>query len=162
MKLAKTGLILTIIITGSIFYLMHAMTVQPGSISGNGNPALIFIAPLAICFVILVVLWKRVFVVHQMSKRFVKVGMLLTGGYVIIGFVLQRIGLNRYKDVIYKAILEAEGQVDLHYVESITSGLSIHVNNQYFNVNTFFMFISITLLLAFYTYKQDIQVEVRK
>lgn len=83
--------------------------------------------------------------------------MLVAAAYFVIGFGIQRIGQSRYRDVIYETILKEDGQVDWYYIESITSFLSIHVNNQYFNVNTFLMLMSLSLLIALYAYKQQTQ-----
>jgi hypothetical protein len=42
------------------------------------------------------------------------------------------------------------GEVDWAHIESITSGiLSIHMNNQFFNLNTYFMMVAFSLLLCF-------------
>ncbi|MEK5231995.1 hypothetical protein MHB42_09490 [Lysinibacillus sp. FSL K6-0232] len=45
-------------------------------------------------------------------------------------------------------MLQQNGTADLHYINAITTGLTIHVNNQYFNLYTFFLLISVSVLLA--------------
>lgn len=50
--------------------------------------------------------------------------------------------------MIKNALIEKDGYVDIQYLQSITSGLTIHVNNQFFNINTFFMFLTSTIFIA--------------
>lgn len=152
MKWAKLSFLVVIGLLGLLFSFCHSMTPAPGSISGNGNPALIFILPIVILLTVLIALWRKIFRVHQVSERFIKISATLAVVYIIAGFMYYRIALNDYKQVIYDAILKAEGQVDLEYVELITSGLSIHVNNQHFNLNTFLMCMCAVLLMALYSY----------
>jgi len=124
------------------------MTVSPVTISGNGNPALIVVAILLPMFFLMVILWVRILKVHSISKRFYIVGIILTFVHLILAFIYQRISLTNYRDVIKDALIEKNGEVDDRYVQSITTVLDIHVNNQYFNINTFFMFISLSIFIA--------------
>ncbi|WP_197140877.1 hypothetical protein [Lysinibacillus sphaericus] len=124
------------------------MTVSPVTISGNGNPALIVVAILLPMFFLMVILWVRILKVHSISKRFYIVGIILTFVHLILAFIYQRISLTNYRDVIKDALIEKNGEVDDQYVQSITTVLDIHVNNQYFNINTFFMFISLSIFIA--------------
>jgi len=152
MKWTKIFLIIMSSLLGLLFYLCYLMTPAPGSISGNGNPAILFVFLMVGLFIFIVVLWLRVLRAHRVNERFVVICATVASVYIIIGFIYQRIALKQYKQVIYESILKADGQVDLHYFESITSGLSIHINNQNFNGNTFFIVMCLALLLALFFY----------
>lgn len=148
MKVAKITLLITSLVVLLLFYLSNRMTVSPVTISGNGNPALIVVAILLPMFFLMVILWVRILKVHSISKRFYIVGIILTFVHLILAFIYQRISLTNYRDVIKDALIEKNGEVDDRYVQSITTVLDIHVNNQYFNINTFFMFISLSIFIA--------------
>ncbi|KOS61680.1 hypothetical protein FJQ98_17825 [Lysinibacillus agricola] len=157
MKVAKITLFITSLVVLLMFYVSNRMTVSPVTISGNGNPALIVVAILLPIFILMVILWVRILQVHSISKRFCIVGIILTFVHLIMAFIYQRISLANYREVIKDALIEKNGKVDDQYVQNITTVLDIHVNNQYFNVNTFFMFnsFSIFIALVFYLFPDD-------
>lgn len=157
LKGTKLTLFITSLGVLLLFYLNNQMTVRPGTISGNGNPALIVGASLLPLFIFMVLLWRRIFRVHSISQRFSIVGIILTFIHLIIAFIYQRISLANYREIIKDAYLEKYGEVDSQYLQQITTGLTIHVNNQYFNVNTFLMFISFSIFIALALYLWDTQ-----
>ncbi|MGE7909485.1 hypothetical protein [Lysinibacillus xylanilyticus] len=131
------------------------MTARPGTTSGNGNPVLIVVALLFPLFIFIVILWRRIFGVHSISQSFSIVGIILTFVHLMIAFIYQRISLANYREIIKDAYLEKYGEVDSQYIQDITTGITIHVNNLYFNVNTFFMFISFSIFIALAFYLWD-------
>ncbi|MGE7926714.1 hypothetical protein [Lysinibacillus xylanilyticus] len=157
MKDAKVTLFMTSFVVLLLFYVSNQMTVRPGTISGNGNPALLVGAPLLPLFILMVLSWGRIFRVHSINQRFSIVGIILTFVHLIIAFIYQRISLANYREIIKDAYFEKYGEVDSQYLQQITTGLTIHVNNQYFNVNTFFMFISFSIFIALAFYLWDTQ-----
>ncbi len=131
-----------------LFLVGNSMTPPPGTISGNGNPALILffiLIPILICLVLFSVILIRSYSIKNKYLYFTMIILIL---HFILGFLYQRKELNEYREVIKGVLLERDGIADLHYVESMTGFLSYHVNNQYFNVNTFFMFLAFALLSA--------------
>ncbi|MGE7689791.1 hypothetical protein ACQKMI_11315 [Lysinibacillus sp. NPDC097214] len=152
MKAAKLTLFITSLVVLILFYVININTVSPITVSGNGNPFLLVVAPLLPLFILMVLLWGRILRVHSISQRFSIVGIILTFVHLMIAFIYQRISLANYRDIIKDAYLEKYGKVDSQYIQDITTVLSIHVNNQYFNVNTFFMFISFSIFIAFIFY----------
>ena len=60
----------------------------------------------------------------------------------------QKSQLSEYRQVIKSALMKRNGVVDEEYVNAITEGLSIHINNQYFNFNTYFMFLTFSIFVA--------------
>ncbi|WP_332646655.1 hypothetical protein [Lysinibacillus sp. 54212] len=156
MKVAKLTLFITSLVVLLLFYGINGMTVSPGTTSGNGNPALLLVAPLLPLFILMVLLWGRIFRVHSIGQRFSIAGIILTLVHLAIAFIYQRISLAKYRDIIKDALIEKNGQVSNQYLQDITTGLTIHVNNQYFNFNTFLMFISFSILFALAFYLWDI------
>lgn len=146
MKVAKLTLLITSVVVLLLFYVININTVSPITVSGNGNPFIIVAAPLLPLLIVL--LWGRIFRVHSISQRFSIVGIILTFVHLIIAFIYHRISLANYRDIIKDAHIEKYGKVDSQYIQDITTGITIHVNNQYFNVNTFFMFISVFQFLS--------------
>lgn len=145
----KIYLVLHLFIIYAIFlFIEHGMTVTPGRISGNGNPALLLIFPLLILFVILIFQWSSL--IDQFITKRIQVLCVVAISVVhwIIALLYQRMKFLNYKDVIAKAIMIENGDVDWEYIDSITTGLTIHVNNQYFNTNIFLMYVSLSVMIS--------------
>lgn len=71
-------------------------------------------------------------------------------GYIIAGYAYQLHRLDIYREIQAAAFESRYGEADWAHIESITDGiLSIHMNNQFFNWNTYFMMIAFSLLLCF-------------
>lgn len=157
MKGTKITLFIISIVVLSLFYFINGMTVSPGTVSGNGNPALIVVAILLPLFILMIWLWGRVLRAHSISQCSLIVGLILTFIHLTLALIYQRISLENYRGVIKDAIIEKGMQADDQYIQDITSGITIHVNNQYFNLNTFFMFISFSIFIALLFYLRDLQ-----
>ena len=149
MRAAKVTLLILSLIALSVFQVINRMTVNPTTSSGNGNPALLLGAVLIPIFILMVLLWVRVLRVHSVKIRTSLLGLLAISIHLVIAFKYHKHVLNQYREFIKNAFIEKSGTVDLQYVESITSFLGIHVNNQYFNLNTFFMFLTFSIFIAF-------------
>ena len=128
----------------------NAMTPKLGMSSGNGNPAILLFIPLSILFLVLVNQWIRVFKDVKMSLTSLSLLIFTLAGYIIAGYIYQLRRLEIYRQIQAEAFESEYGKVDWTHIESITSGiLSIHMNNQFFNVNTYFMMMAFSLLLCF-------------
>lgn len=156
MRAAKITMLILTIISFCLFQVMNRMTVSPTTSSGNGNPALFFGMILVPIFVLMFLLWLRILRVHAVQMKATIIGLVVTSIHLIISFLYQRNALDHYREFVKSELLKKYKSVDVQYVESITSFLSIHINNQYFNINTFFMFLSFSLLLAFAYYLWDL------
>ena len=148
MKIAKITLLVASILSLGIFLLSKQMTPIPGTTSGNGNPALFLSLILIPLFVLMVILWIRILNVHSFSNNVLIIGILGIFIHLTVGLLYQRNALIEYRQIIEDALFKKEGVVDAEYLQSITSLFSIHVNNQYFNLNTFFMFVTFSILVA--------------
>ncbi|WP_098747495.1 hypothetical protein [Paenibacillus sp. EZ-K15] len=144
------GLIINAFVCLILVLFGNAMTPEPGRSSGNGNPAILLIIPLSLLFLVLVYQWIRVFKDLKMSLSTVSFVILALAGYIVAGYVYQLHRLEAYREVLAEAFELRYGEVDWAHIESITSGiLSIHMNNQFFNLNTYFMMVAFSLLLCF-------------
>lgn len=124
------------------------MTVMPGTASGNGNPALLIVLILIPLMILMVTLWIRIMKIQFIKVKFLIVGMVLIVIHWIIAFIYQMREFEDYKEVIKNALLERNGVVSAEYLDDITSIFSLNVNNQYFNLNTFFMFLTLSIFIA--------------
>ena len=155
MKKTAIILIISIVITAILFAGSHLLTVSPGTISGNGNPTLLVFFVLMPLIPVYIVLWRRFFIYWNLSCKNVAAIFVIGMVHLVAGFLYQRVKFAEYKEVIRQALIERDGSVDSYYLDSITSGITIHVNNQYFNTNTFFMFLTATILLTCVAYAAD-------
>ncbi|MGG3506564.1 hypothetical protein ABES58_13910 [Paenibacillus lautus] len=145
-----TGLFINVLVCLILVLLGNAMTPKPGTSSGNGNPVILLLIPLSILFLVLVLQWIRMFKDLKMSLSKLSMLILALAGYIIAGYVFQLHRLEIYRDIQADAFELRYGEVDWNHIESITTGiLSIHMNNQFFNWNTYFMMIAFSLLLCF-------------
>lgn len=148
MKATKVTLIILSLLTLVIFLMINQSTVEPGSSSGNGNPLLLMTFVLVPILILMVICWVIIMRVHNLNRKNSIVILSISFIHIIGAFVYHRYSLNNYIEVIRNAIIERNGSVNSDYLNDITSIFSIHVNNQYFNVNTFLVFISISILIA--------------
>ncbi|RXZ78848.1 hypothetical protein EBB07_25420 [Paenibacillaceae bacterium] len=143
--------IVFLVVNVSVFLLVflfgNAMTTTPGRSSGNGNPAILLFAPIIILFIILIVQWFKVFKHKKLSGKFILSGMVLVVIHIAAGTYYQVQQFHKYKDYLAEVYERQHGETDWQYINSITEGLSIHINNQYFNVNTFLMCVSFSFFL---------------
>ena len=133
-----------------LFWISNVMTPNPGQSSGNGNPAILFMGIICILFCSLVYLWVRTFnnYRHRLNSVTGIICIFLLTFHLFISSLYQRHSFIHYKNVLADAYKERFGTVDWVYIDQITSFMSIHVNNQYFNVNTYFMFLAFSILTA--------------
>lgn len=149
MKVIKLFLLCISLLVFVLFIGINQMTAVPGSSSGNGNPALLLLMLVIPLFFVMVWLWQRLIRQYGLRRRSIMIGLFLTFIHILAGIIYQRSALANYRKVIEAALIERYGYADQQYLLDITSGLTIHVNNQYFNVNTFFMLISFSIFIAF-------------
>lgn len=144
------GLLVNMLVSLVLVLFGHAMTPRLGTSSGNGNPAILLFIPLIILFLLLVYQWIRVFKDAKISLGRLSVFVTALVGYIIAGYVYQLHRLEIYREIQADAFESKFGYIDWPHIESITSGiLSIHMNNQFFNWNTYLMMLAFSLLLCF-------------
>ncbi|MEC5424788.1 hypothetical protein QGM71_14980 [Virgibacillus sp. C22-A2] len=128
------------------------MNPAPGQTSGNGNPAILLLGVILIMFCCLVYLWNKILNDYTIKPLVLSIGVSITLIHIVISILYQRNAFLNYRDVLTETYKKDFGFVDWQYIESITSFLSIHVNKQYFNLNTYFMFLSASILLSLIAY----------
>ena len=99
-------------------------------------------------FCCLVYLWNRILNDYPIKPLVLSIGVSITLIHIVISILYQRNAFLEYREVLAETYKKDFGFVDWQYIESITSFLSIHVNKQYFNLNTYFMFLSASILLS--------------
>ena len=129
-------------------FINQMMTVRPGTIFRERESRYLLMFPLVPLFIVIVMLWVQVFRAHSIQFRFVITGMFVAILHLTAGFFYQKQELDTYRDVLKNAYIEKYGSFDAEYIRNITTGITIHVNNQYFNGNTFFMFLTSSIFVA--------------
>lgn len=144
----KITLLLLYSLSAILFWGIHQMTPDPGTTSGNGNPGLLLAGLLIPLFILAVVVWVRIFRSRTISNRTYVFSIVAVLAHLIFAYLYRLNTLVEYRGIIEEVLFTKDGTVDIDYVMAITSGLSIHINHLNFSVNTFFMFISFTILIA--------------
>ncbi|ADU29245.1 hypothetical protein [Evansella cellulosilytica] len=147
MKKLYLPLVIAILLTALFFFLINVMGSSPGDTSGNGNPAIILMMLLVPLFCFFIYFSYKFFtqVTHQ-SKSLVYMVIAIVA-HLLVGLVYQIYAFRNYKKLLQDVYYEEFLTVDYDYIDQITSFLSIHVNSQYFNINTFFMFLSLSMFI---------------
>ncbi|MFJ8511815.1 hypothetical protein [Lysinibacillus xylanilyticus] len=148
MKFAKVKLFIVHILVLGIFLIVNQVTPSPGDISGNGNPALLIIWILIPLLIFIVILWVHIFRMSSISTTVFIISIFGILVHLTVSIFYQKNELNEYREIIKIALIKREGVANAEYIQSITSGLDIHMNNQNFNINTYFMFVTFSILLA--------------
>jgi hypothetical protein len=137
------------IISGLVFYIFYLFTPSPGRVSGNGNPSLILMPILLPLFVYLVFLWIKVMKNFRINFRVTVITIIVIAFHWFLGLYYQRFLFDSHRNVLADAYQNKFGYVDWVYIEQITSSLlSIHTNKLYFNLNTFFMFLTLSIFIS--------------
>jgi hypothetical protein len=131
-----------------LFWFANIMNPNPGQTSGNGNPAILLAGILILLFCYLVYLWVRTFRRFPIKPYYFRISMAAIITHLIVASLYQRSSFHNYRNVLADAYQEDFGFVDWQYIDSITSFMSIHINNQYFNMNTYLMFLTSSILVA--------------
>ncbi|MFC6333059.1 hypothetical protein ACFP56_10525 [Paenibacillus septentrionalis] len=145
---AVISLFITLTISFVLFMFGYFMTTTPGQTSGNGNPAILLFVPLFILFIVLIFQWFKLLKPKKVNTRTAIILAFAVICHQAIGLYYQVVSFQKYRIILSEVYEEQFGEIDWHYIDSITSGLSIHINNQYFNVNTFFLFVSLSFLIG--------------
>ncbi|MED1601581.1 hypothetical protein [Alkalihalophilus marmarensis] len=149
MKRHFTLLFISILMSGLFFYIFNLSTPPPGSVSGNGNPMLLFIPILVILFVGFIFSMIKVIEHFRVSIRAVTITMMALLLHWLVGLTYQRTAFDNYREVLAEVYQKEWGYVDWYYIEQITSSLlSVHTNKLYFNLNTYIMFLTLSLFLS--------------
>ncbi len=135
-----------------IFFLGNEMTTTPGHSSGNGNPAILLSVPLLICFIILVIHWFYLLKDKRFNIRTIFMMVLIVIIHFTIGVYYQIISYRNYREFLAQVYAEQYGSVDWEYINSITTGFSIHINNQFYNWNTCLLFLSLSFFIWLISY----------
>lgn len=148
MKKEIMYLFLICIVAIPLFWFGNLMNPSPGSSSGNGNPAIIIMAILLLLFLTMVYLLVKIINNYSLKSSVSIFVILIISVHLIVSFLYQRNSFLNHKEVLANAYEEQFGYVDWTHIDQITSFLSMHINAQYFNLNTYFMFITLAILIS--------------
>lgn len=138
-----------IIIASFSFFLGNLSTVDPVQISGNGNPALLFIPILLILALFIVNDWIKVIKFSNFNYRTLFVFLFTIGIALFFRYEHQVDEFHERKDYVQQVVIEREYKIsDPLYLEQVTGIKYTYMSNQLFNFNTFFMYILLTLAIA--------------
>lgn len=148
----KIFLLINLALIIAIFMFGNLMTTTPGRSSGNGNPTILLVPPLLICFIILVIQWISIFKGKRYNIRTITSIFLFILVHFICGVYYQMLSFSKYRAYLAEVYANQFGNVDWQYINSITTGFSIHMNNQFFNWNTYLLFVSLSILMWLLSY----------
>ncbi|MDQ0271623.1 hypothetical protein [Cytobacillus purgationiresistens] len=137
-----------ILLTMPLFWLGFLMTPRPGSSSGNGNPAIFIMFLLIPLFAISVYGWVQLLRAVYIKQSYLYWTMLLIIVHIIVAFIYQVNSFNKYRLVWEEAYKKDFGLIDYEYINGIMTVASIHMNSQFFNANTFMMFITFSIFIG--------------
>lgn len=134
-------------LTAGIFLLCNlTASSKPPFSDGNGNIAIVFVfilIPITVSIVwILSMLLRHV----EIKKTQMNVFVLFLILHICLGIMYQFSKLDDYRDMLANEYFDFMGFHDIDYIHMITVGFSMQLNNQYFNINTWFVFLSFTIL----------------
>ncbi|GGA79890.1 hypothetical protein [Ornithinibacillus halotolerans] len=148
MKKEFLKLIIIIVFSAVLFYFVNTMTPLPSQSSGNGNPAILLMFILAPLFCYLVILWLNLFRDMNINLLILVIVMIVIAIHWVIGFYYQISSFMKYKKLLQDVYQEEMGFVDYEYIDQITDFFSIHMNSQYFNLNTYLMFLTMSIFIS--------------
>ena len=145
--MSKLILVILYSLTAGIFLLCNlTASTKPPFSSGNGNIAIIFVLiliPITVSIIwILSILLRHL----EISKKYLNSLILFLISHICFGIFYQYNKLDDYRDMLANAYFDLMGFHDKEYIHMITVGFSNQLNNQYFNINTWFVFLSFTIL----------------
>ena len=131
------------------FFIGNLSTVHPVQISGNGNPALLFIPILLFLALFIVNDWIKMLKYLNPKSISLIVLLFIIAIALSIGYNLQVDEFYERKDYVQQVVLEREnGMSDPLYLKRVTGIKSTYMSNQLFNFNTLIMYFLLTISIA--------------
>ncbi|WP_438350715.1 hypothetical protein ACP8HI_08765 [Paenibacillus sp. FA6] len=148
----KVFLLVNLVSISLLIMFGNSMTTTPGRSSGNGNPAILLLIPLFLLFIVLIIQWINLLKNKKFSGKILTTTFVLIVIHFIVGGYYQTISYRKYRDFLAEVNADNLGNVDWQYINSITTGFSIHINNQFFNWNTYFLYVSLSIFIWLMSY----------
>lgn len=145
--MSKLLLAILYFLTAGIFLLCNlTASSKPPFSAGNGNIAIVIVfilIPITVSIVwILSILLRHV----EIKKTQIIILLLFLISHICFGIMYQFSKLDDYREILANEYFNFMGFHDIEYIHMITVGFSMQLNNQYFNINTWFVFLSFTIL----------------
>ncbi|KGI84893.1 MULTISPECIES: hypothetical protein [unclassified Exiguobacterium] len=138
-----------ITIASLAFYLGNLSTVDPVQISGNGNPALLFIPILLLLALFIMNDWIKVMKFFNSNSRILLPLLFIIGIALFFIYEQQVDNYHERKEYVQQVVIEREYKItDPLFLERVTGITYTYMSNQLFNLNTFVIYILLTLAMA--------------
>lgn len=138
-----------IVLTSLAFYLGNLSTVEPVQISGNGNPALLFIPILLLLALFIMNDWIKVMKFFNFNSRILLPLLFIIGTALFFIYEQQVDDFHERKEYVQQVVIEREYKIsDPLYLDRVTGIKHTYMSNQLFNVNTFVMYMLMTAAIA--------------
>lgn len=135
-----------------LLFLIDYATIKNGSISGNGNPALLFEFPLLILLIWFAVSWTKWLIHLSISLSIRVIVAVFSLGFLVYGTIHTYGRFAYFRAELIEKVTNKYGRVNMQFIDIVTSGITIYTNNLYFNAVTFMMFVSLLNIVAFIVY----------
>lgn len=147
-RLKQLQIVLLVLITICAFFFWagHGFEVSSHQISGNGNPGILFAYIIVFLFPLIVLGIIVLFYLIDARPLSLMTTIILAAIYTYIGYFHQRESFVTYQHLKRQQMIDAGLALD--YIDDVLVGFSIYLNSQFFNLNTFFMYICSVLLTA--------------
>lgn len=128
------------------FWAGHGFEVSSHQISGNGNPGILFAYIIAFLFPFIVLGTIALFYLIDARPLSLMTTIILSAAYAYIGYFHQRESYVTYQHLKRQQMIDAGLALD--YIDDVLVGFSIYLNSQFFNLNTFLIYICLVLMTA--------------
>lgn len=144
-RLKQLQIVLLVLMTICTFFFWagHGFEVSSHQISGNGNPGILFAYIIVFLFP-LIVLGIIVLFLNDARHLSLMTTIILAAIYTYIGYFHQRESYVTYQHLKRQQMIDAGLALD--YIDGVLVGFSIYLNSQFFNLNTFLIYICLVLM----------------
>ncbi|EZP61330.1 hypothetical protein [Exiguobacterium sp. RIT341] len=147
-RLKQLQIVLLVLITICAFFFWagHGFEVSSHQISGNGNPGILFAYIIVFLFPLIVLGIIVLFYLIDARPLSLMTTIILAAIYTYIGYFHQRESYVTYQHLKRQQMIDAGLALD--YIDDVLVEFSIYLNSQFFNLNTFLIYICLVLMTA--------------
>ncbi|MDQ0205264.1 hypothetical protein [Alkalicoccobacillus murimartini] len=147
----KIVLTVLLILSAMGFGFCHMLANDTPPYSSMGNIAILFMIALIPLFIGVVYCWYVL--IQPTTRKWRKWLIFILPVHIFVAIIYQYRSLDDYRELLvenYNTYDQTTDQASTEeYIEMITQGLNSQMNSQYFNLNTWLAFVSLTIWVAF-------------
>lgn len=130
--------------------LIKIFTLEPTTISGNGDPALLFIFIFIASAIWFGFHWIKTLIKRNLKLSTKTIISMLSISFFIYGIYFEKVKINNFLNTfnLFAAGKYIDPVQQANFIRASTSGLSIYTNTLYFNIVTFLMYIGFLNIIA--------------